>query len=533
MAINNGDLFRARCAPYLDVAYEGQNILFAALEKNRMPMTVTDPSALGNPIIFANQAFLDLTGYSASEVLGRNCKFLQGKDTDPSTIASIREAIAEEREISVELLNYRKDGSSFWNALFLSPVLDDNGKLIYYFGSQLNVSRRRDAEESLRQARKMEALGQLTGGIAHDFNNLLQVMSGYLDSISREAEHPDTNREKISNYAKHARSAAERAAMLTQQLLAYSRKQETSRRTLNLNSVLNAREAMTGTMFEGITFLLDLEPDLSNCEVDPTQLETSLLNLFVNAKDAMQGRPNPTLSVRTRNCVLNEQEALALGTFGAGRYVMLDVSDNGAGMPAALLSQVVMPFFTTKGEGKGTGLGLSMVFSFAKQSGGAAQITSEENIGTQLTLYFPAVDAQPTAFVQRDTNEWQGSERILIVEDREDVAHLAEMMLESEGYSTEVAFNAKEALAMLNFSPFDLLFTDLVMPGGMDGLALAREARKRFPAVKVLITTGYSDIASEGDEANTGEFAVLSKPYAMTDLSKKVRMVLNDANGVG
>ena len=194
-----------------DVSHEGKNIFFAAVETTRMPMLVTDPKQPDNPIIFANNAFTDMTGYQVDELLGRNCRFLQGPETDRSVVGQIREAVEQEREISVEIINYRKDGSTFWNALFVSPVYNDAGELTYYFASQLDVSRRRDAEDALRQAQKMEALGQLTGGIAHDFNNLLQVMMGYIDIIQRTAEKPSFDQERIVRCATHAKSAAERA----------------------------------------------------------------------------------------------------------------------------------------------------------------------------------------------------------------------------------------------------------------------------------------------------------------------------------
>ena len=180
-----------------DVSDHRGDIFFAAVETTRMPMIVTDPRQPDNPIIFANNAFVAMTGYTAEEVVGRNCRFLQGPGTDQATIAELRSAIAERREFATELLNYRKNGSSFWNALFVSPVLNAAGELVYFFGSQLDVSRRRDAEEALGQAQKMEALGQLTGGIAHDFNNLLQVIVGYVDILAAGLEKPDADRARL------------------------------------------------------------------------------------------------------------------------------------------------------------------------------------------------------------------------------------------------------------------------------------------------------------------------------------------------
>ncbi|WP_122430724.1 PAS domain-containing protein, partial [Pseudomonas viridiflava] len=217
-----------------DISHKGKDIFFAAVETTRMPMIVTDPNSEDNPIIFANKAFLEMTGYASEEIIGSNCRFLQGPETDRAVVQTIRDAIHERNDISTEILNYRKDGSSFWNALFISPVYNDAGDLIYFFASQLDISRRRDAEEALRQAQKMEALGQLTGGIAHDFNNLLQVMGGYIDLIGTAAEKPTIDIPRVQRSVHHAKSAVERASTLTKQLLAFARKQKLHGRVLNL-----------------------------------------------------------------------------------------------------------------------------------------------------------------------------------------------------------------------------------------------------------------------------------------------------------
>lgn len=229
----------------LPVEKHRSDIFFAAVETTRMPMTVTDPHLPDNPIVFANRAFLEMTGYSSEEIIGNNCRFLQGPETDPASVQDVRESIEQRREFATEVLNYRKDGSSFWNALFVSPVFDEQGNLVYFFGSQLDVSRRRDAEDALRQAQKMEALGQLTGGIAHDFNNLLQVMSGHLEVIQMMVSGDAArNAERIAFSAEHAATAAAKAATLTQQLLAFSRKQKLRGRVVNLNGLVSGMNNM-------------------------------------------------------------------------------------------------------------------------------------------------------------------------------------------------------------------------------------------------------------------------------------------------
>ncbi|TRX74145.1 histidine kinase famiy protein [Pseudomonas mangiferae] len=513
----------------------GKNIFFAAVAMTRMPMIVTDPNQWDNPIIFANTAFLEMTGYTAEEIIGKNCRFLQGPETDPEVVKVVRENIENQVEVAVEIINYRKDGSSFWNALFISPVYNDSGDLIYYFASQLDVSRRRDAEEALRQAQKMEALGQLTGGIAHDFNNLLQVMLGYIDIIQRTATNPHYDQERISRSAAHARAAADRASTLTQQLLAFSRKQKLQGRVLNLNALMRTVDELAERTLGDIEVKMDLAPELWNCRIDPTQAEVALLNIFLNARDALQGRDNPSVGIETRNITVQPLATMSYDGLMPGRYVSVAITDNGAGMPASIRDRVMDPFFTTKEEGKGTGLGLSMVYGFVKQSGGSARIYSEEGVGTTLRLYFPADDSVLAATAPESASTVHaGKERILVVEDRPDVAELARMVLEDYGYVAEIALNAKEALdAMATGAEFDLLFTDLIMPGGMNGVMLAREARRRRPQLKVLLTTGYAENSIERTDLGGSEFDTISKPYMPADLAKKVRIVLDGPTGVG
>ena len=522
----------------LPIGDKRSDIFFSAVETTRMPMIITDPHQPDNPIIFANRAFVEMTGYERDELIGRNCRFLQGPETDPDAIAEIREAIAETREAATEVLNYRKDGSTFWNALFVSPVFDDNGTLVYFFGSQLDVSRRRDAEDSLRQAQKMEALGQLTGGIAHDFNNLLQVMSGYLEMITGTSDKELPSDSFVRRAATQAQSAASKAAVLTQQLLAFSRRQKLEGRTVNLNSLVSSTvELAAQRVGADVELQMNLAPALWNCRIDTTQAEVAILNLVINARDALKGRPDQRVLLSTRNVEVSKTAAAnELDHLPAGRLVCISVQDNGSGMSPDIVRRVMDPFFTTKEEGEGTGLGLSMVYGFVKQSGGTVRIASEPGVGTTVSLYFPATtdtltkDAAPSNMAM----DRGGSERVLIVEDRDDVAELAQMLLEAGGYQTRVANDGASALALLEQGEvFDLLFTDLIMPGGMNGVLLAREAKRRLPKLKVLLTTGYAEAGIERTDAGGSEFEVLNKPFNRQQLLRKVRLVLEGPTGVG
>ena len=519
-----------RRAPSADAPHvidpPAHEVFLAAVETARVPMIVTDPKQQDNPIVFANNAFLEMTGYDRDEVLGHNSRLLQGHETDPASVDDIRRAIIARQQIAVEILNYRKNGSSFWNALVVSPIFDRAGELVYFFASHFDVSRRRDAENALGQAQKMEAIGQLTGGIAHDFNNLLQIISGYLDVLESGLNKPAPDLDRQRRGLRNMRGAADRAAALTQQLLAFARRQKPQGRTLNLNIMLESMDALIArTVGYETSITRTFAADLWNCRIDPTQAELAIVNILINAHDAMAGR-DAALSIETINRIIEAQDA-AHG-LRAGRYVELSITDSGLGIPASVLDRVMEPFFTTKREGKGTGLGLSMVHAFAKQSEGAVQIVSREGEGTTIRLLFPATnDVVPAPGASTHPVHRHGHETILVVDDRREIADIAAAILDDCGYRTRLAYGTTDALAVLaGEEPIDLLFTDMIMPGTYNGVTLAHEARKRRPDLPVLITTGYAEGLLEAAEDGAG-FEVLAKPYKRDELLRKIRLVLD------
>ena len=443
---------------------------------------------------------------------------------------------SDRREFASEILNYRKDGSSFWNALYISPVYNQNKELVYFFASQLDVSRRRDAEEALGQAQKMEALGQLTGGISHDFNNLLQVMSGHLDILRLRFEMGKVDEASAMRSMDNIRSAIAKASTLTQQLLAFSRKQRLEGRSVNLNAIAEGMQDLTAsTLGDKASIVLQLDPDLGTCQIDPTQMEVALLNIFVNARDAMP--EGGVITVKTRNVIVRPDDITAFAGLAPGNYVSMSVTDTGTGISPDIVNRVMDPFFTTKEEGKGTGLGLSMVYGFTKQSGGTTSIYSEEGLGTTVRMYFPV--AKPVyrgaSESMRRANERGGNETILVVDDRLEVAQLSREMLEGLGYKVYVANGGREALQLVQSLDVDekpeMLFSDLIMPGGMNGYALAREVRLRVPSIKTLLTTGCAG-SSDGKNSDEGtEFEIIKKPYRLSDLARRVRMVLDGPTG--
>ena len=509
---------------------ERGNVFFAAIEMTRMPMILTDPNLPDNPIVFANKAFLDLTLYEESEVLGRNCRFLQGANTDRETVAQLREAVISGGSIACELLNYKRDGTAFWNAVFIGPVFDQQGKLAYQFASQLDVTRRKNSEQAFRQAQKMESIGQLTAGLAHDFNNLLQVVNGNLELLSSCVDG-----DRAGRYISNARQAADRGAKLTRQLLAFARKTRLTPKPTDLSYlVTNFIDVIESSLGSQVQLQLNLRRRLPRTLVDPEQLEMALLNILMNARDAMPGGGVVTIS--TRQLHLNGDAAAR--QLPEGDYVALEVQDEGSGMPPEVIERATEPFFTTKTQGKGTGLGLAMASGFVQQSRGRLEIDSEAGKGATIRLLFPISldqsdeDGERPAERQVAISETrsQSSEQLLVVEDSAEVLELAIEILEAAGYRVTTAESGEIALRLFEKSPpgtFDLLFTDLVMPGGINGLLLADKVREHDPAIGILLTTGYNEelVISGPDRLHKD---VLGKPYRRSELLDRVRQALNN-----
>ncbi len=517
----------------LGEGYEGHSdIFFAAVNLTRMPMALTDPNLPDNPITYCNNAFVELTGYPQEEILGRNCRFLQGPETDQSTIKLVRDAIEARTDVAVEVLNYRKNGSAFWNALFISPVFGPDKKIRYFFASQLDVSRRRDAEDSLRQAQKMEAVGQLTGGIAHDFNNLLQVILGNLSLIEEKVDGA------TAKLLARAIGSAEAAQTLTSQLLSFARKQRLEGRATNVNTLVATVKALVERTFDpNISLVSDLAPDTWIARVDAPNAEAALLNLLVNARDAM-----PTggqITSKTYNEVVKADHRFIRKGLQPGKYAVIEVADTGTGISEDNLAHVLEPFFTTKEPGKGTGMGLAQVYGFMRQSHGFLGIDSVVGQGTSIFLYFPAVDEQverPRQISHRQQAKG-GTETILVVEDNSDVLEIAERVLSDYGYRVVIAQDADKAMELLQggLKP-DMIFTDIVMPGGRNGVTLAREAKTIDPGMKVLLTTGWAERGrgehDRDDDYRRDGFEILGKPYKPGALISRVRAILDGASGV-
>jgi len=379
-------------------------------------------------------------------------------------------------------------------------------------------------ESQVRQAQKMEAIGQLTGGVAHDFNNILTVITGTIEILSEAVK----DRPHLAQITNLIGAAAARGADLTKHLLAFSRRQPLQPRNVDVNAVVvDAARLLRPTLGEQIEIESMLAHDSAPALIDPSQLTNAILNLALNARDAM---PNGgKLTLETKNVVLDENYAAMSSEVNPGNYVMIAVSDSGKGIPTSLLDKVFEPFYTTKDVGKGSGLGLSMVYGFVKQSNGHIRIYSEEGHGTTVKLYLPqaagVADALPA---EAGISEFvRGDESILIVEDDALVREYVVTQISRLGYDTLAANNAAEALAIINGPErIDLLFTDVIMPGGMNGRQLAIEAQTRRPGLKLLYTSGYTENAIVHHGRLDAGVLLLPKPYLSSDLARMIRTAL-------
>src|SRR3984893_2703676 len=379
-------------------------------------------------------------------------------------------------------------------------------------------------ESQVRQAQKMEAIGQLTGGVAHDFNNILTVITGTIEILDDAVK----DRPDLAQITRMIGAAAARGADLTQHLLAFARRQPLQPRSIDVNAlVIDAARLLRPTLGEQIEIESMLAHDSAPALIDPNQLSTAILNLALNARDAM---PNGgKLTLETKNVVLDENYAAMSSEVNPGNYVMIAVSDTGAGIPGSLLDKVFEPFFTTKEVGKGSGLGLSMVYGFVKQSNGHIKIYSEEGHGTTVKLYLPqAVGAADALPAEPGISEFvRGDESILIVEDDALVREYVVTQISRLGYDTLAANSAAEALAIINGPErIDLLFTDVIMPGGMNGRQLATEAQTQRPGLKILYTSGYTENAIVHHGRLDAGVLLLPKPYLGSDLARMIRTAL-------
>jgi PAS domain S-box-containing protein len=474
-----------------------------------------------------------IKGYAADEIIGKNFSIFYTDDA--ISAGEPRRFLDEAREhgrTAMEGWRVKKDGSAFWASVVIDAVRDPQGNLIGFAKITRDITAQREAareleaaREALFQAQKMESIGQLTGGVAHDFNNMLAVIIGGLNLMQRRLDRGDVN---VGKYVAAALEGAQRASALTQRLLAFSRRQPLEPTPVDANKLVSSMtEMLARTLGEHIQVETVLGAGLWRCHVDRVQLESSILNLAVNARDAMPG--GGKLTIDTANALVDAKVARDYG-LPEGQYVLIAVSDTGEGMTADVMAQAFDPFFTTKSVGKGSGLGLSQVFGFVRQSGGHVKLYSEVGVGTTVKLYLPRYtgpEGQQGPETTSELSMGDGSETVLVVEDEERVRHYSSEALAELGYSVIAAETPRHALELIESGRrIDLLFTDVVMPE-MNGRQLAEKALQLAPKLKVLFTTGYTRNAIVHNGVLDPSIAVLQKPFTVDELAAKVRQVLD------
>ncbi|MBP2295421.1 PAS domain-containing sensor histidine kinase [Azospirillum rugosum] len=481
-----------------------------------------DPSGV---VISWNAGAQRFKGYAACDIIGQHfsCFYTEEDRAAGKPELGLRTAL-QEGKFETEGWRVRKDGTRFWASVVIDAIRDEAGELIGFAKITRDITERKAAQEALEQARaellqvqKMEAVGQLSGGIAHDFNNLLQALSGCLKLIERRAAEP-----AIRPVLEAGNQAIEHGTKLVRQLMSFARQQDLRPEAVDVRDrVLGMSALLARALRADIRLESDFAPSLWAVQVDPTQFELALLNLAVNARDAMPH--GGALVVRACNQALPAGDPRGV----TGDFVHLTITDTGSGMPPEVLGRAFDPYFTTKDVGKGSGLGLSQVYGFVRNSGGAAWIDSAVGKGTTVHVLLPRSPASPPVpadVVAEQRPQARRSARVLVVEDDAIVSMTVAAALEDVGFVVERAVTADDALPILAAGGVDLLFSDVVMPGTMNGVELAREAQRRQPGLPIILATGYSE-----DIAKAAGIEVLPKPYRVEQLIKLFDKVLSKA----
>jgi PAS domain S-box-containing protein len=498
----------------------------AALESAANAVVITD--RLGN-IEWVNPAFTVMTGYSADEIVGRNMHILDSGKHPKFYFEQMWKTILAGKVWHEEITNRRKDGILYVEIQTITPVRDERGEIIRFVAIKDDITETKQLARQLSQSQKMESIGRLAGGVAHDFNNLLTMVLSYSDALLERVDLEAHAHKQVEEIKK----AGVRAASLTRQLLAFSRQQVLEPRILNLNAIVTDTEKMLQRLIgEDVELLIRLDPNLGSMRADPGQIEQIIMNLSVNARDAMPegGR----LIIETSNADLDEEYARFHPPSIPGRYVLLTVMDTGTGMDQDTKAHIFEPFFTTKELGKGTGLGLSTVYGIVRQSGGYIWVYSEPGQGCVFKIYLPRVDevAEKPRSTEPATEHLRGSETILVVEDEESVRTLTGTLLQQSGYTVLEAKNGPHAieLARQHSGAIHLLLTDVVMPG-MSGSKVAEELAQMCPEVKVVFMSGYTGFSVTDRGLMDAKVTLLAKPFSGDALLRKVREALDAQPG--
>jgi PAS domain S-box-containing protein len=506
-------------------AQEKLHLQSTALEVAANGIVITDINA---NILWTNKAFSEITGYEPDEITGQTLKLLNSGKQDADFFKTMWNSILNGQSWHGELINRRKDGSLYPEELTIAPVFNSPGKISHFVSIKQDISKRQLTEEALRRSQKMDAIGQLSGGIAHDFNNQLGIVLGYLDILKNNVSENDQSEKYITTATK----ATLRCIELTRQLLAFSHKQTTETTNLKLNDLLTDQKTIISrSITPEITLIYNLSNELWLTNTHSGEFQDAILNIAINARDAMPG--GGTLTVKTCNQTFDEACAENINEILAGEYVLVTISDTGMGMDKKTQEHIFEPFFTTKPLGKGTGLGMAMVYGFVNRYKGYINIHSELNIGTTIGIYLPRSNSanNPVSISTESEPLPGGNETILIVDDETDLLDLTNKHLQNLGYKTYTAENAQQALRILSSKPdIKLLFSDIIMPGGINGFELAEKATLVNPSIKVILTSGFTskNIIKKGAQQLSS--SLLIKPYRKKELAEKIRSTLDNSD---
>lgn len=527
--LNVGKVRRGRHTTFTGIIHDlsGEEAREAQLQQlwyavEQSPISIIITNANGD-IEYVNPCFSRLTGYRPEEVLGENPRILKSGNTQAGAYRHLWQTITSDRIWRGVLQNRKKSGELYWISSTLCPVRDQGGDINHFIAFNEDITHLREQEEMLTQAMKLEAVGRMTDGIAHDFRNLLTIILGNLQLLQEDINQRD------EALVADALSAAQDGSELIMRLLAFSRRKEQAIVATDINaSLTELLRLLRRTLPENVAINLSLTEETATVQVDPNRLESTILNLVTNAQDAMPA--GGALDISTGREVIVESRMAQGEQIAPGSYVTISVADTGTGMDENVRRHVLEPFYSTKGSG--TGLGLSMVADFIKDSGGGIAIKSVPGRGTTITLLLPVADATD------EKDEWTededlpeilpaGNETVLLVEDSAKVRRFAARILTRLGYALVEADSAGQALKQLhNHKGIDLLFTDIVMPGELDGRELARRAGDQQPSLKVLLTTGMEHRSEDGGNIPM-KFPLLPKPYTAKQLAYSIRNVLD------
>jgi PAS domain S-box-containing protein len=511
---------------------EPANIQSSALEAAANSIILTDRTG---KVLFANKAFCAMTGYTLEEILGQTPRFLRSGRHDANFFAKLWNTILSGRVWQGELVNRRKNGTLYNEEMTVTPIRDSTGEITHFLAVKEDITQRKKFKEQLHHVQKMEAIGQLAGGVAHDFNNLLTVIHGNVELVLMdESQLNEENRLCLQQVAE----ATERAGNLTRQLLAFGRKQDIQFQALNLNHVIaNFTKMLKRVIGEHITLQCCYAEDLLPVKADVGMIEQILINLLVNARDAMP--EGGSIIVTTETIPVDAAYVETHLEARPGKFVCVAVSDTGTGINPEHMPRIFEPFFTTKEAGKGTGLGLATVYGIVKQHQGWVEVSSQPEIGTTFKIFLPTDDSiEPKIMAaQKKATPPGGNEKILVVEDDADVRMVTRDVLEESGYQVWDAPNGVEALKIWQSeaSEVDLLLTDVVMPGGLNGRELADRLREKQPKLKVILMSGYSHerLGKIHPQSIHPQSHILHKPFSLENLTETVRNCLDSAHPNG